>query len=73
MTHPNGELSFFNDSSLGVALSLDNIRKYSISLGFVNDSREKTFLQIIYFSLGKKADFQFEKIKIFISYLMLQI
>ncbi len=57
MTHPNGELSFFNDSSLGVALSLDNIRKYSIRLGFVNDSREKNISPNNILLTGKESGY----------------
>ena len=33
MTHPDGEISFFNDSAFGVAPSLNELRKYAKRLG----------------------------------------
>lgn len=32
MTHPDGEISFFNDAALGIAPSLDALRKYAVRL-----------------------------------------
>lgn len=41
MTHPNKEISFFNDSSLGISLSIDDINTYAESLNIKSIQEEK--------------------------------
>ncbi len=42
MTHPDGEISFFNDSAFGIAPTLEKIRQYASSLEIEVDSRNST-------------------------------
>ena len=44
MTHPNKEISFFNDSSLGISLSIDDINTYAESLN-IKDIQEEKYLE----------------------------
>lgn len=44
MSHPDGEISFFNDSTLGVAPSINEINKYSKRLGLILAQRPDKML-----------------------------
>jgi hypothetical protein len=39
MTHPDGEIPFFNDSTMGVAATLAQLREYAVRLGIDTDIR----------------------------------
>ena len=47
MSHPDGEVSFFNDSSKGIAPTNKKIQGYAKQLGFQNNSLEINQLQVI--------------------------
>jgi len=45
MTHPDKDLSFFNDATLGVAPTLSEIKKYAKKLGVFSDARHRATLR----------------------------
>ena len=47
MSHPDGDVSFFNDSSKGIAPTNKKIQDYAEQLGFENNSLEINQLQVV--------------------------
>jgi len=47
MIHPDGEISFFNDASFGIAPTFDELKKYAIRLNLVKFQSDKKRLTIL--------------------------